>query len=101
MNEDVKASRAVISRRRALGLGGTIGLGGLLAACGGGDNATGSASATPTVTATAGGSGTPTASATAGAGILALLDEAGTCTLAREATQGPYWFDVDYPQRPA
>ena len=89
MNEDIKASRAVVSRRRALGLGGSIGLGSLLAACGGGDGATDSA-ASPTTSA-----GTVQPTATAAADVLALLDVAGTCTLAQEATQGPYWSDVD------
>jgi protocatechuate 3,4-dioxygenase beta subunit len=90
MNEDIKASRASISRRRALGLGGSIGLGGLLAACGD-DGATDSASSARTGTGTA----TAQPSATTAADVLALLDQAGTCTLAQEATQGPYWFDVD------
>jgi protocatechuate 3,4-dioxygenase beta subunit len=87
MNEDVRLSRQLVSRRRALGLGGTIGLGGLLTACGIGG---GSAGSSATARATASASSTPAAS-----GVLALLDKAGTCTLAKEETQGPYWFDVD------
>ena len=33
MDEEVRRSRERISRRRALGLGGTVGLGALVAAC--------------------------------------------------------------------
>jgi protocatechuate 3,4-dioxygenase beta subunit len=91
VNEDVLISRKRVSRRRALGLGGTIGLGGVLAACGGTETvtpATTSASASASTAA-------PTASATAASGLVALLDEANTCTMAQEETQGPYWFDVD------
>jgi protocatechuate 3,4-dioxygenase beta subunit len=83
MNKDVLDSRHRVSRRRALGLGGTIGLGGLLAACGTGSS--------PTATATA----SAAATTSAGTSVRALLDAAGTCTLAKEETQGPYWFDVD------
>jgi protocatechuate 3,4-dioxygenase beta subunit len=85
MNEDVRRSRHLISRRRALSLGGTVSLGALVAACTG----TGSPSARPSST-------TPlTPSTTAAADVLALLDRANTCTTAKEETQGPYWFDVD------
>ena len=91
MNEDVTRSRVSVSRRRALGLGGSIGLGGLLAACGGDKGAGDTTSSTTTSTGTA----TVQPSTTAAADVLALLDQAGTCTLAQEATQGPYWFDVD------
>ncbi len=93
MNEEIKASRAHISRRRALGLGGSIGLAGLLAACGAENGGTDGASSTPDPTAT--GTAPVQPSTTAAADIVARLDEAGTCTLAHEATQGPYWFDVD------
>jgi protocatechuate 3,4-dioxygenase beta subunit len=91
MNEDVRRSRASVSRRRALGLGGSIGLGGLLAACGGDTGAGDTTSSTTASTGTA----MVQPSTTAAADVLALLDQAGTCTLAQEATQGPYWFDVD------
>jgi protocatechuate 3,4-dioxygenase beta subunit len=92
MNEDILSSRARISRRRALGLGGTIGLGGLLAACG----ANGDDSARPTTTTTAGsGAGMGTTATASSAEVLALLDRANTCAMATEETQGPYWFDVD------
>jgi protocatechuate 3,4-dioxygenase beta subunit len=102
MNEEIRLSRLRISRRRALGLGGTIGLGGLLAACGAGGedsagstpSATSSGTATPTPSATTP-SATPSTSAAVGDDVVALLDEANTCTMALEETQGPYWFDVD------
>jgi protocatechuate 3,4-dioxygenase beta subunit len=96
MNEDVRQSRARISRRRALGLGGTVGLGALVAAC------TGASSTDGTADGAAGGAATPSASpsplspsSTAPSDVLALLDGANTCVAAKEETQGPYWFDVD------
>ena len=99
MNEDVEQSRLRVSRRRALGVGGTVGLGALLAACGvggsgsSGNGATGSATASATPSATATGIQPTT---TADADVVALLDELeGSCTLSSEETQGPYWFDVD------
>ena len=95
MNEDVRLSRLVVSRRRALGLGGTLSLGGLLTACDGSDgskvSSSGSTSASPSATALAG--AVPTTAS--GTELLALLDKARTCTMAQEGTQGPYWFDVD------
>ncbi len=94
MNEDVRRSRHLISRRRALSLGGTVSLGALVAACTGTESAQSSApSAAPS---SAPSSGTPlTPSTTASADVLALLNQANTCTMAKEETQGPYWFDVD------
>ena len=89
MNEDVLISRKRVSRRRALGLGGTIGLGGVLAACGGTETAT------PATTSASAAAPTASASITAASGLVALLDKANTCTMAQEETQGPYWFDVD------
>ena len=87
MNEDVRQSRARISRRRALGLGGTVSLGALVAAC------TGSSSpAAPSASRSA---PSLTPSSTAPSDVLALLDQANTCVTAKEETQGPYWFDVD------
>jgi protocatechuate 3,4-dioxygenase beta subunit len=95
MNDDILDSRRRVSRRRALGLGGSIGLGGLLAACGTGEGRNG-APATPTASApTTAASVAASASTTAGAGVVALLNKAGTCMPAQEETQGPYWFDVD------
>ncbi|MFZ2175090.1 MAG: protocatechuate dioxygenase, partial [Rhodococcus sp. (in: high G+C Gram-positive bacteria)] len=68
-----------MSRRRALALGGTVTLGGLVAAC------------------TGTGSSTATAPSTTAAGtdaVTALLDQAPQCVMGVEETQGPYWFDV-------
>lgn len=65
-----------IDRRQALGVIGTVGLGGLLAACGQ-DSGAGSSSVAPRTTTSA------------------LLDEAGSCTLTVEQTEGPYFFDAD------
>lgn len=99
MDEQVRASRARVSRRRALGIGGTVGLGGVLAACGVGASAsTGTAGTTAATSTSTAGAVTTTAVAagtTAGADVVALLDAARTCTLLPEETQGPYWFDVD------
>lgn len=93
MDQDVIASRARLSRRRLLAAGGSIGIGTLLAACG--DNSSGPA----TVTTTRGTTATVSPTTTAGSGsadrAVALLDQAKTCALAKEETQGPYWFDVD------
>jgi protocatechuate 3,4-dioxygenase beta subunit len=93
MNEDVRQSRLRISRRRALGLGGGVGLGWVLAACSPGGATGGSTAGTTGARASASGSASPVA--TAGADVVALLDQANTCTMAKEETQGPYWFDVD------
>ena len=80
MDEQVRLSRLRVSRRRALVLGGTVGLAGVLAACTTGSDApsTGALTSAAPVTDPA-----------------ALLDVANTCVLAEEETQGPYWFDVD------
>jgi protocatechuate 3,4-dioxygenase beta subunit len=83
MEEVIRRSRERISRRRALGLGGTIGLGALVGACTGSPPSR--SSAAPSLS----------ASSTAPSDVLALLDKANTCVTAREETQGPYWFDVD------
>lgn len=80
VNEEVRRSRLRVSRRRALAIGGTVGLSGVLAACA-------TAADVPS-----GGAPTTTAAVTDPA---ALLDVANTCVLAEEKGQGPYWFDVD------
>lgn len=91
MNKDVELSRMRISRRRALALGGTVSLSGLLAACGGG----GSSSPATTTSAVAASTTSAGATGTVDADLLALLDQAPRCVMAVEETQGPYWFDVD------
>lgn len=90
MNEEVRLSRLRVSRRRALSIGGSVGLTGLLAACGA-DTASSSAASAPATTA----AGAASSTAPVGADLIALLDEAATCTLSKEQTPGPYWFDVD------
>ncbi|MFD4469217.1 protocatechuate dioxygenase [Rhodococcus sp. NPDC058505] len=80
MNKDIESSRARVSRRRALALGGTVGLSGLIAAC-----STGGSSDTPPTT----------AAGSASDDAVALLARAPQCVAGKEETQGPYWFDVD------
>jgi protocatechuate 3,4-dioxygenase beta subunit len=97
VNDDVKNSRLRVSRRRALSLGGTIGLGGLLAACSDESPSAATPSTTSAAPSAAPSAATATASATKapGADLIAMLDKANTCSTSREGTQGPYWFDVD------
>ena len=102
MNKDVESSRAAISRRRALAVGGTISLGGLLAACGVGDPTSapeGSASATatppPAATDPSLTAGTAGASGATPAAVVALLDKSPTCAMTPESTAGPFWFDAE------
>lgn len=90
INPDVTQSRLVVSRRRALGLGGSIGLGALLAACSTTDPDGSTTAATSTGVATL----TPTT--TAASDIVSKLDAVGSCgTETEEVTAGPYYFDVD------
>jgi hypothetical protein len=86
VNEDIERSRARVSRRRALALGGTVGLSGLIAAC------TGTGSGGTTTSASASATGTAVA---ASGDVTALLARAPQCVMTTEETQGPYWFDVD------
>lgn len=98
MDQEILASRARVSRRKLLAVGGSIGVGTLLAACGDNPDAGGQATVTTTdgMTATVEPTTPPASSWSAGGDeLLALLDEANTCSLAKEETQGPYWFDVD------
>jgi protocatechuate 3,4-dioxygenase beta subunit len=88
VNKDVEKSRLRISRRRALAVGGTVSLGGLIAACTGNGSSSTSASATSTAAASS-------AATTSADTVSALLDQAPQCVMAVEETQGPYWFDVD------
>ncbi|OUS95665.1 protocatechuate dioxygenase [Rhodococcus sp. NCIMB 12038] len=88
MNKDVEKSRLRISRRRAFAVGGTVSLGGLIAACTGNASSGTSASATSTAAASS-------ATTTSADAVTTLLDQAPQCVMAVEETQGPYWFDVD------
>jgi protocatechuate 3,4-dioxygenase beta subunit len=83
MNDEVRNSRRLIARRRALGLGGTVGLGAVLAACG----ASGSPAATGS---TASPSGTSSSD-----DLVAKLDAVDVAGTSPELTEGPFWFDVD------
>jgi protocatechuate 3,4-dioxygenase beta subunit len=78
-----------LNRRQALAGLGTVSLGGLLAACGAADE-----QAATTVTTTTGETATV---APSGASALTAADfaSAGTCEVATELTEGPYYFDVD------
>jgi len=94
-----------MSRRNALGAFSTIGLGTLLAACTrDGDptsaasdgSATGGASDTTSATVDTVEGGTATVSPQATGSLTAASFAAvGSCTLTRELTEGPYYFDVD------
>lgn len=81
---------APISRRRALGALGGVGVSALLAACGARDTVT--SAEVPTA---AGTTATVQPQSTTSATAADLLDEAATCVLAPEQTEGPYYFDVD------
>ncbi len=78
-----------LSRRQALGALGTISLGGLLAACGDdGEGATAGVQTTDGATTTV----QPKTSTSA---TSALFDDAASCAVTPEETEGPYYFDAD------
>ncbi|MDJ0377109.1 hypothetical protein [Cryobacterium sp. PH31-L1] len=91
LNVDVASSRLAVSRRRALGLGGSIGLGALLTAC----STTEPGASTTAATST--GAATLTPSTAAAGDIVAKLDAVGSScgTETEDVTSGPYYFDVD------
>ncbi|MDI9917145.1 protocatechuate dioxygenase [Rhodococcus sp. IEGM 1379] len=93
MNKEIEASRQRVSRRRALALGGTISLGGLIAACGGNSGSTTTSTTAAASTTTA--SGSSAAAVASSSSVTALLAKAPQCVMSKEETQGPYWFDVD------
>ena len=80
-----------LSRRRALGLFAGAGITVVAAACSGGDSSSSAARRRPGVTGTTGGS-----TATSGSGSGAT--EVG-CVLTPEATEGPYYLDLDAVRR--
>jgi protocatechuate 3,4-dioxygenase beta subunit len=90
-----------IGRRQALATLGTVSLGALVAACSNGDggSAASTTASTPTtaadVTTTDGTTATVAPQTTIGAGTSALFDDAASCTVSPEMTEGPYYFDVD------
>ncbi|MGW1060909.1 dioxygenase family protein [Micromonospora rubida] len=79
-----------VSRRRLIAGVGSIGLAGLLAACGRDDGA---------VTTSTGETVTPQATAGTSGDLAALFADANTCTLTASTTQGPYYFDADKIRR--
>lgn len=83
-----------LSRRQALGALGTVGLGGLMAACGGDaeDGASRTAQTPDGPTATV--EPTTTSGATGG-----LFDESARCVVTPEQTAGPFYFDADKIRR--
>ena len=83
-----------LNRRQALARLGTVSLGTLLAACGdGGDG--GSA----TVTTTDGATATVEPGSATSDGLAARFDDAASCALTVEQTEGPYYFDADAIRR--
>jgi protocatechuate 3,4-dioxygenase beta subunit len=80
-----------LSRRRALGALGGVGLGTLLAACSADDAPTTAAD----VETSSGSTATVSPQTTTSRELDAILDESASCTLTREMTEGPYYFDVD------
>jgi protocatechuate 3,4-dioxygenase beta subunit len=81
-----------IDRRALLRAGGLLTLGGVLAACTGGTTPSARPSATSTTGTTT--SASPTTAASPTPSAVALLDQAGTCTLTPKTIAGPTWFDA-------
>jgi protocatechuate 3,4-dioxygenase beta subunit len=79
---------ARLSRRQALAGAGAVTLGGILAACGGGEETT-------EVETTDGATATVQAKTDGRATLAQLFDESASCSLTPEATEGPFYFDVE------
>lgn len=87
-----------IDRRRALAVFGAVGLGAVMAACGGDDKSDTATGDTGDTGSSTGGSSTSTATAAPSGTSTAttdLLDAAGSCALTPEQTEGPYYLDID------
>ncbi len=84
----IHEAAARFNRRQALAGAGVVTLGSVLAACGGGDE-------TAEVTTTDGGTATVRPKTDGRATAADLFDEAASCSLTPEETEGPYYFDVD------
>jgi protocatechuate 3,4-dioxygenase beta subunit len=82
---------AKFDRRRALAALGTVSLGGLLAACGGGDGGDSGGS----VTTTQGETATVEPKTTPSGATNEMFEGSATCTVTPELTEGPFYFDVD------
>jgi protocatechuate 3,4-dioxygenase beta subunit len=80
-----------LSRRQALGALGTVSLGGLLAACGDDD----AGRTAQTVQTTDGATATVQPKTTTSDAASALFDDAASCAVTPEETEGPYYFDAD------
>jgi protocatechuate 3,4-dioxygenase beta subunit len=78
-------------RRQALGALGTVSLGALFAACGGNETATTSTG----VTTTDGTTATVEPQTTTSGDLPSMFDDAGSCAVTPELTEGPYYFDAD------
>jgi protocatechuate 3,4-dioxygenase beta subunit len=82
-----------MNRRQALAAVGGAGLGGLLVACGGDDD--GGSAASSTTTSTTAGSGSSTTGTSGASALAGRFEDAASCTVTPEQTEGPYYFDVD------
>jgi protocatechuate 3,4-dioxygenase beta subunit len=89
-----------IGRRQALGAIGGLGVGAFLAACSGGGGDRSSSGSTSSTTARRGTTTTGAAgSGSADAGLTALFDDAATCSITPEQTEGPFYVDTDQVRR--
>jgi protocatechuate 3,4-dioxygenase beta subunit len=87
-----------MTRRNALAVLGTAGLGGILAACGGNGSSDVDADNASSTSSTAADTSTNTAAAassSSGGDISGMFEEATSCALTPEETEGPYYIDVD------
>jgi protocatechuate 3,4-dioxygenase beta subunit len=84
-----------IDRRRALAALGSVTLGSVLAACGGDDERAAAGTTTADVTTTDGRTATVEPKTTASKATADLFDDAASCAVSAELTEGPYYFDVD------
>jgi protocatechuate 3,4-dioxygenase beta subunit len=85
-----------IDRRRALAVFGAVGLGAVVAACGGddkSDSATGDKGGTSSSTGAS--STSPSGAPATSTATAELFETAGSCALTPEQTEGPYYLDID------
>ena len=81
-----------LNRRQVLKSFGTVGLGALLAAC---RSSTDTPSSTAVVSTLEGSTTTVQPQTPSSNSVTTLFDEAASCILTPEQTEGPYYFDVD------